>query len=113
MSRGSLWNRQLERDPKLDAEAPEEPVRVRGRRKNTRAWCKGRPGRAHVPTTVIRHTYAGTDVECRELPANYFWTLVTGDTWRCVHAVRCMACGKYLNERLTRAECPTWQETQT
>lgn len=62
-------------------------------RKNTRAWCKGKVGRAHKPV-IARSNYAGT------------WPCHPRHGWRhCWHIEQCTVCGKTLRH-LTPDECP-------
>jgi len=73
-------------------EAP-EPEPAKRRKKNTRRWCKGVPGREHI-VVVERHSQYGYD--CGKRWGNWYW---------CLHVETCSACGKILRH-LKPAECP-------
>jgi hypothetical protein len=67
-------------------------------RKDTRRWCKGKPGREHAAEIVLRPWYGR---ECGK-PSWY-------PQWVCQHAEVCAACGKVLRH-LRVDECPDYRE---
>lgn len=87
------WKHDDPHDPLSDSNAPRRPRA----KKDTRKWCKGKKGVEHTPELVVHHT--ATRLQCGE--SNW-----APHRWWCRHAIRCSACGKYLNEWLTREECP-------
>src|SRR6266568_2852968 len=72
----------------VTAETPHD----RRSRKDTRRWCKGKPGREHQPRQVT--ISAGMGLSC--------------GAWFCWHAETCACCGKILRY-LKPAECPAAQ----
>lgn len=76
--------------------------------KDTRRWCKGRPGRQHLPQIMIPHNAVvlrGPLPTCGPSP-------VYGSGWSCYHAEVCTACGKHLRGWgfLPAEECPDFDE---
>lgn len=76
----------------------DEPVRRRPARKDTRRWCKGKPGSEHVP--VIERPY---DRPC-ERDERFSWAI------GCNHHEVCATCGKVLRWSIDYAECPDLTE---
>ena len=72
-------------------------------RKNTRRWCRGKPGIEHHPELTIRQWgYLRGD------PCHY-WA-VLGE-WICYHVQRCTECGKILCH--LGDECPDYTPRPT
>ena len=71
-------------------------------RKDTRHWCRGKVGTAHVEAVEHRSTY-GTVRPC----GWHVWGRRPGKEWRfaCYHAVVCSSCGKVLRP-VPMDECP-------
>jgi hypothetical protein len=79
----------------------------RRRKKNTRRWCKGVPGREHNTELRLEPAYGRG---CQERT-----TYVRGQPgthWSCQHKIVCTVCGKILRFLLGKTECPTWWENQ-
>jgi hypothetical protein len=86
-----------------------EPTTRAPARKDTRSWCHGKPGNAHVPVLTSE---AGTpqDPGCR-WSESFIWPGGTyGACWKCRHREECARCGKILRVRseLADAECPDY-----
>ena len=96
ITEGGWWNHDDTKDPLSDAHAEHKP---RGK-KNTRKWCKGKPGVEHVVVTVVHHSATGTRCGASTWMPH---------RWLCRHAMQCVTCGKYLNEWLKPAECPDYK----
>jgi hypothetical protein len=79
-------------------------VRPQRGKKNTKRWCKGKPGVEHTVETVVHHA----SIHARPCHESKWMT----DFWFCHHAIRCTTCGKYLKQFLPRAECPDWKAAQ-
>lgn len=101
------WDSQPSRSAEVlaAAAADPEPVKRAPAPKDTRHWCKGKRGRAHVPVLVDR------PVHPRDSPCQ--WGSRWSDeeiAWRCRHREECQSCGKILREpwQLTAAECPLY-----
>jgi hypothetical protein len=94
------------RAAELEATASDGPRRERGR-KDTRRWCKGKPGVEHVPVIVFRPWYGR---ECR--PPQEWAARLCPSGWDCEHREVCENCGKILREpwKLAKEECPAWRE---
>lgn len=74
--------------------------------KDTRRWCKGRPGREHDRQITIPHNATilrGPLPACG--PSSVF-----GSGWSCYHAEICKACDKHLRGWgfLEAEECPRY-----
>lgn len=85
------------------------PAKLPPGRKDTRSWCKGKPGRDHKP--AIDDEALGTPLlTCKWIIR---WDKDEGcyaAGWNCLHRERCTQCRKVLREcwQLTRAECPLY-----
>ena len=95
---GEAWERRRD-----DPEAQWNQPRKAKARKDTRRWCRGVPGREHVPLTVVPpNAYR----PCRETG---WWDRETrtwhkGGRWACEHVVLCQLCQKVLERYVP--ECP-------
>jgi hypothetical protein len=85
----------------LDADDGTPAVRYKSR-KNTRRWCKGKPGREHV--LIVRKNPRWGFTECG-IRSSYTWLT---QKWYCTHEEVCQSCGKRLRWSLPVAECPDW-----
>lgn len=77
----------------LDAFEVDVGKRAPGR-KNTRRWCKGRPGREHTPEIAVPDNRLGLRDKC-----GWYDLRIGGLTtasYYCQHVERCAACGKVL-----------------
>jgi hypothetical protein len=97
-------------------------------KKDTRNWCKGKPGREHRVIVVLHTTYYNRHCGWREygkwipvdplpvyprgmpvprgLQFRVKRTFVAdGRTWQCLHEFQCQVCGKYLSP-IDPADCP-------
>lgn len=85
------------------AAAAVEPEKRTPGRKNTRAWCRGKVGREHVPVVACRPP-ALTSLACRWQPRYSD----DGVYWWCHHLEECSACGKVLRsgQKFGDSECP-------
>lgn len=103
------------------AQADPDPAKRAAGRKNTKRWCRGKPGVEHRRVIVLhsqyghkcgwRETghwvYAGPRLP-RGVPVPGPWRrnrefVVTDRRWQCLHEVQCLACQKYLGPA---PECP-------
>lgn len=91
-----------------DDVAPEGPVR--GRKKNTRRWCKGKPGREHAP--VFTGSKWSFRRGCRPVvPGDW---MREKDGWHCSHQEVCANCGKILRESWQiGTDCPLYAASIT
>lgn len=103
----SDWGTEPPRSAELAAAVAEPSVRPHAR-KDTRRWCKGKPGREHALEIVFRPWYGRT---CHALDPGH-WLNFSGGDWHCEHREACSQCGKILREgwKLAREECPNWRE---
>ena len=94
--------------------AAAEPAKRAPARKDTRRWCKGKPGREHVPRIVrLRTGYVSRS--CEWVP-RYDWRAIrAGDDnfpvrWACGHFESCANCGKILRDLggIPVAECESY-----
>lgn len=90
------------------ADDPEPPKRAPAR-KDTRHYCKGKPGVEHVPH-LVRHPlfWRRDDPGCRWQAS---WTTRDGGyaaCWACDHREECERCGKVLRDHIPAAECPAY-----
>jgi hypothetical protein len=101
----ATWGSRQSRSAELESAAREIPRT--GRRKSTKRWCKGKPGREHVPAIVFRPWY-GRD--CHPLEAGS-WRDIAGTGWHCEHREICQVCGRILREawNLAPSECPDYR----
>ena len=85
-----------------------DPARRAPARKNTRDWCKGKTGVAHVPGLAEHVTGP------RERPCEWRsrWS-GDGIEWNCHHREPCSRCGKVLREpwQIPDEECPSYPGT--
>ena len=98
VSRGS-WDDDTRRLDERRADAPEVP-RQRGRRKNTRRWCKGKPGVEH--TTTVRLDPRRLTRYRSQCGVLSWWP----HRWWCYHQLVCEKCGKILRYSIPE-DCPT------
>lgn len=103
----SDWGGEPPRSAEVAAAVAERVVKS-GSRKDTRRWCKGKPGREHVPEIVFRPWYGRA---CHALDPGH-WLNFSGSDWHCEHREACSRCGKILREawKLAREECPDWRQ---
>ena len=76
----------------------EDAARAASGRKNTRRWCKGKPGREHTPQIQLDPTLAFLSMPCSDdrFPG-------------CKHHLVCATCGKVLApslQRIVQDQCP-------
>lgn len=120
-----FWDSQPSRSAEVRTEKAADPDPAKRHvRKDTRTWCRGKPGTEHQ-VEVALHTWGHWEnVTCgwREqgkwvivdtsgrpplqrgapVPRNWRWKgvkrewVVTGQVWRCFHEERCTVCGKFL-----------------
>lgn len=82
------------------------------KKKKTAKWCKGKVGIEHVTEIVINHNFNG---KLRVCDWRRIWTRRGGvvQLWRwqysCVHARKCVNCGKYVDWRVDPEECPGYK----
>ena len=112
---GDYWDTRPSRHDELAAALADEqaaepgPAKRLPGRKNTRAWCKGKEGRPHVPVIVPR-PLTRRDA-CEWTPGwdrdRRVWESAA---WSCCHVEQCGECKKILRERweLDLAECPAY-----
>lgn len=64
----------------------------KGRKKDTRRWCRGKRGVEHVPVIARDRASDGTEKPCE------YRSLVIGRDpyWVCYHRWQCATCGKHL-----------------
>ena len=90
----------------VKAAAITEPEQRAPGKKNTRAWCKGKPGTEHKPVIVFRpYTHGSCHVA-----QGWHLSIWPDEPWICAHREECSACGKILRNhgRLAGAECPDY-----
>lgn len=114
----SGWGSRPARSAELAAAVTETAKRPPGR-KNTRLWCRGKPGTEHQPVAAV-HPYYGRVYVCGwrqtgyyasvesppvypkgvPIPKRRYWGkrefVATGREWRCHHEWQCTACQKWL-----------------
>lgn len=89
-------------------------------RKNTRRWCRGKPGVEHTPEVRLsKHAVylAARWPERQACGWNHWWKRINGKSvpdettwhWSCGHELGCSTCGKVLTPFL-RKECPDFHE---
>lgn len=90
--------------PRNDTPASDEWP-AKGRKKDTKRWCKGKPGREHAPVVQLnrhtmtyqaRHACGSDDQKWDNGDGTYGWL-------DCNHVEVCSACGKNLGSATT---CP-------
>jgi hypothetical protein len=93
----------------VTAAAITEPQRKPAARKDTRQFCKGKPGREHQPVIVF------AAIVIRSVPDRCEWRPswmddYAGLKWACWHREDCSACGRILRDHgsLLISECPDW-----
>jgi len=91
--------------------ADPEPAKGAPGRKDTRSWCRGKPGVPHQPVIIIGK--GDTGHSCEWVPENDYRLLRRGEDgwsvgWLCWHREECSRCGRILRERwqVGAAECP-------
>lgn len=84
--------------------ADPEPARKAPGRKDTRRWCRGKPGVGHAPVLVFRPVLAR--LACAWRPD---WPYEHA-CWECYHQEECGRCGKVLRTswQLAAGECPAY-----
>lgn len=94
---------------KNHAHDPDDKPSTGTRRKDTRRWCKGKPGRDHVPGEPVKGSYAAS----HDWPCSWHLSGVVGreptPRYSCLHEVRCQTCGKILEHWLEPERCPDFQ----
>lgn len=79
-----------------------EPRPRYNKRKDTRRWCKGKPGVKHVPVMVKVPWSQQMDLKCDttyiEPGGRHYW----GHCW---HQIECAVCGKFLFD-VNPKDCP-------
>lgn len=90
----------------VKAAAITEPEQRAPAKKNTRAWCKGKPGLEHKPVIVFRSSERGA---CH-LAQGWQLSIWPDEPWECAHREECGSCGKILrdHDKLAGAECPDY-----
>lgn len=99
------------------ASAATDPDKRAPGRKDTRQWCKGKPGREHVPQIIRIHD--GYRWRPCEWTPRYDWRAIrAGDNawvlkWTCGHIESCANCGKILRDlgNIPVAECESYPGT--
>lgn len=116
-----IWGSQPSRSAELAAAAAvdPDPSRRAPAVKDTRRWCKGKPGREHQPEIILPQVGWQTG-NCKWL-GRHDWRLIrqgrddeaTTVGWACYHEERCSECGKVLRNRweLRPRECPAYPGT--
>lgn len=93
------------------ADDPEPAKRPPGR-KDTRAWCRGKPGVEHVRRLVLHPSpFKRGKLDCGWAPS---WRTPDGEygaCWSCDHREECARCGKILRDGILRSECPAYPGT--
>jgi hypothetical protein len=69
-------------------------------KKDTRRWCRGKPGAEHVLTIGKNHAAR----VCHEA-ADWQQMLFPGQKWRCYHIELCAECGRFMKAWPWR-QCP-------
>lgn len=77
---------------------------ARSGRKDTKRWCKGKPGREHRAVLVKRPWFGHG---CSGL-GWWLWDGTQSGRWGCCHVMECENCGKIL-KNLRDEECPDYQ----
>ena len=102
------------------AQADPDPARKAPAKKDTKRWCRGKPGVEHDVAVVLHSSghkcgwwesghWVRTGpapprgVTLPKWPRNSREWVVTGRRWSCRHKYQCAACGKYLGPV---PECP-------
>lgn len=77
------------------------------RRKDTRRWCRGHPGREHQPQTIRGSRYGIWADKCGPRRG---WLRRPAGPWLCWHEIRCQACSKVLvySFSMKPGQCPDW-----
>lgn len=112
------WDQNPSRSAELGAAvaADPDPSRTAPAVKDTRRWCRGKPGRVHKPEIVRTHL-GWQPAVCKWAGRHDFRLLRQGRDedgttvgWVCYHEERCSACGKVLRSswELRRVECPVF-----
>lgn len=92
----------------LDKKSYQGPEEMAHRsKKNTKKWCKGKPGVEHVPVISKPPNVPGWQKEDCRLDS---WGL---NFFLCDHHEICSTCFKSLRWPITQEECPTWQKSQS
>ena len=107
-----LW----EGDDDIEAAGGFGPLALGGRdvrrsgRKNTRRWCKGKPGREHAP--VFTGSKWNFRRGCRPVATGDWFG--NKDGWHCSHQEVCANCGKILREAWQiGTDCPLYTASVT
>ncbi|MGH3304439.1 MAG: hypothetical protein ACRDOK_22710 [Streptosporangiaceae bacterium] len=103
------WGGNPSRSAQVTAAADDpDPAKRSPARKDTKAWCRGKPGRGHKPVLVAR-PWSTHRTECGW--GVHWWQSDRRVTWACVHREECLECGKVLRARVSCAECPGYPGT--
>lgn len=120
--RKGIWGGQPSRSAELAAAvtADPDPARKAPAVKDTRNWCKGKPGREHKPEIILTHLGTCRSGMCKWLARHDYRLIRQGRDdeattigWGCYHEERCSECGKVLRNswELRPAECPAYPGT--
>lgn len=74
-------------------------------RKDTRRWCRGKPGVEHVLGVTVGNWCQSYRFACRRANGWELW-LWPDKPWVCRHQRSCVNCGKVLDYSLPWRECP-------
>lgn len=86
---------------------PSMRERPASKKKNTRRWCRGKPGVEHTPMIELD---SGGQQRVRDgKDACYQWPYSSWDRWVCRHHEICTTCGKIL-KRSFGIKCPDKKE---
>jgi hypothetical protein len=106
------WGTQPARSTELREAVGDDPHPSRRPpgRKDKRHWCRGKPGREHVPELAINQSGIYWGRQCGWKPS---WNVTGQDydvTWWCRHREVCANCGKILREAwdVEITECPLY-----
>jgi hypothetical protein len=87
----------------------DDPAKRGPGRKDTRNWCRGKTGVAHVPAIVFRSPMWNDQAVCKWCP---LYSRGLDVTWCCYHREECDRCGKILRDGETfdlgDGECPDY-----
>lgn len=112
-SKSSDWGAPPARSAERSSAAA-EPDKRGPARKDTRSWCKGKPGREHVPQ-IVRVSSSFGQRSCEWIPS-YDWRAIRAGTdawalqWSCWHIESCASCGKILRDlgSIPVSECDSY-----
>ena len=84
--------------------------RQQNKKKITNKWCKGKVGVEHVTEVVINHNWTNRTRTCGWYPI--YWSFKRRPEgpkdyrYTCMHSIRCINCGKYVEYFLKPEQCP-------